>query len=237
MVSIICCTMRQNYMENVFKNYENQVWKEKELIIILNNDEMNLSAWQKRAQQYPNVAVFQLPEEITLGECINFAVQKSRYDLIAKFDDDDFYAPYYLTQSILALKKSSADLVGKRTVYMYFQEEEMLAIHKPGKENQYVRIGIKGATMVFKKEIMNIVQFPKRNLGEDTFFLKLCSKQNLKIYSGDKNNYACLRISQPGHHTWAVNNAKLLKKSVPVSRTTDFNLVQQIVSDDREGKM
>ncbi|UOE55079.1 glycosyltransferase family 2 protein [Bacillus sp. CMF12] len=231
MVSIICCTMRQDYMENVFENYENQVWKEKELIIILNNDEMDKAAWQKRAKESHNVTVFQLREEVTLGECLNIAILNSRYNIIAKFDDDDFYAPNYLAQSVRTLKKTKADIVGKRTVYMYFQKEKLLAIQKPGKENRFVKHGIKGATLVFRKEIMDHVRFPKVNLGEDTYFLKLCNKSKLKIYSGDKNNYACLRISQPGHHTWTADNDRLIRKSVPVSRTSDFNKVKQIVSD------
>lgn len=43
MVSVITCTIREEYIENVFKNYEQQLWKDKELIIILNKDTMNLS--------------------------------------------------------------------------------------------------------------------------------------------------------------------------------------------------
>ncbi len=222
MVSIICCTMREHFMENVFQNYNNQILKDKELIIILNQDDLNISKWKSNAKTYKNVSVYQLPEVCTLGECLNFAIQKARYDYIAKFDDDDYYAPNYLEHSIEALKKTKADVIGKRTVYMYFEDEKILAINKPGKENMLVRQGLKGATLVFKKEICEKVIFPKLNLGEDTIFLRQCIKNNFKLYSTDKRNYVCLRTSKLGHHTWNVSNIILLRKSSFVCKTDDY---------------
>ncbi|PLR78815.1 glycosyltransferase family 2 protein [Bacillus sp. V3-13] len=222
MVSIICCTMRQHFMENVFQNYENQVWKEKELIIILNRDDIYIGKWEKRAKFSQDVSVYQLPEESTLGECLNFGIEKARYDFIAKFDDDDYYSPNYLAKSMEAMNKTNADLVGKRTIYMYFEDEKILAIHKPGKENKFVKQGLKGATLLFKKEITKKVLFPKLNLGEDTFFIRECIKNKFKVYSADKKNFVCLRTSKTGHHTWDTNNGILLKKSSIVCKTDDY---------------
>ncbi|HGH7177643.1 TPA: hypothetical protein ACJMKJ_005291 [Bacillus wiedmannii] len=37
-----------------------------------------------------NVYIFL--EKITLGECLNYGIQKVKHKLIAKFDDDDFYS-------------------------------------------------------------------------------------------------------------------------------------------------
>ncbi|PLR80349.1 hypothetical protein CVD25_14505 [Bacillus canaveralius] len=222
MVSIICCTIRQHFMENVFQNYENQVWKGKELIIILNRDDIDIGKWKIRAKFSQDVSVYQLQEKWTLGECLNFGIEKARYDFISKFDDDDYYAPNYLAKSMEAINKTNADLVGKRTIYMYFEAEQILAIHKPGKENKFVKQGLKGATLIFKKEISKKVLFPKLNLGEDTFFIRECIKNKFKVYSTDKNNYVCLRTSKAGHHTWDTNNGILLKKSSIVCKTDDY---------------
>ena len=43
----------------------------------------------------PNVRVYQLHEKATLGDCLNYGVIKSKYDIIAKLDDDDYYGPNY----------------------------------------------------------------------------------------------------------------------------------------------
>lgn len=222
MVSIICCTMREQFMENVFRNYENQLMAEKEMIIVLNNDQLQLAKWKARARLFQNISVYQLPEETTLGECLNTAIQKTRYPYIAKFDDDDYYAPQYLQHAFDTLQETKADVVGKRTVYMYFEDEKLLAINSPRREKMLVRQGLKGATLFFHKEICEHIQFPALNLGEDTVFLRQCVKNNLKLYSADKRNYVCIRTFRSGHHTWNVNNDALKRKSSIVCHTEDF---------------
>ncbi len=47
-----------------------------------------------------NVSIYQLPEEKTLGECLNFGIEMAQYDIVAKLDDDDYYSPYYLTEAM-----------------------------------------------------------------------------------------------------------------------------------------
>lgn len=42
-----------------------------------------------------NVYIFL--EKITLGECLNYGIQKVKHKLIAKFDDDDFYSKKYIS--------------------------------------------------------------------------------------------------------------------------------------------
>ncbi|MBS4192696.1 glycosyltransferase family 2 protein [Bacillus sp. FJAT-49705] len=222
MVSIICCTMRQHCMDNVFQNYENQIVKEKELIIILNHDDMDINSWKERARQSQNVTVFHLPEKVTLGECLNYGIGKTKYSVIAKFDDDDYYAPSYLEQSLNVLNRANVHIVGKKSVFMYFIDEKILAIHRRRYENMFVKGGIKGATLVFKKYITEKVKFPNMNNGEDTFFLKECIDHNYRIFSTDKYNYACLRASNSGQHTWNPNKNILSRDLSLPYKTDDF---------------
>jgi cellulose synthase/poly-beta-1,6-N-acetylglucosamine synthase-like glycosyltransferase len=213
-------------MENVFQNYENQVWQEKELIIILNKDDMDIAKWEKRAMQSQGVSIYQLPEETYLGDCLNYGIKKAKYDFIAKFDDDDYYAPNYLAQSMKALKEKNADIVGKATIYMYFEDLNSLVIHRPGRENKYIT-KLKGATLLFKKQVMEKVRFPKKNMGEDAFFVKQCKNQGFVLYSTDRCNYACLRTSTPGHHTWGRSTDWLLERSSVLCKTDDYKSLVQ----------
>jgi cellulose synthase/poly-beta-1,6-N-acetylglucosamine synthase-like glycosyltransferase len=226
MVSVICCTMRQNFMENVFQNYENQVWIEKELIIILNKDDMDITKWEERARHSQGVTVYQLPEETYLGQCLNYGIGKAKYDFIAKFDDDDYYAPNYLTQSMKALNEMNADIVGKATIYMYFESSKSLVLHRPGRENKY-NTKLKGATLLFKKQIMEKVSFPEKNMGEDAIFVKQCKNQGFILYSTDRCNYACLRTSTTGHHTWGRSTEWLMERSNFLGETDDYKSLVQ----------
>ncbi|OLO37205.1 hypothetical protein BTR23_13845 [Alkalihalophilus pseudofirmus] len=221
MVSIIACTTRQHYMDNVFDNYVRQVWEDKELIIILNKDDMDISEWKDRAKKYKNVSVYQLPEKLTLGECLNFGIEKSRFEHIAKFDDDDYYAPYYITQSMAAFKKSNASIVGKHTSFMYFENSKTLAICNPRKENKYTKF-IKGGTIMFKKEVYKKVKFIKAKVSTDLYFLRDCTKKGYKIYSTDRFNYTCVRRIDKSTHTQKSSDKSYLKQSVIVCKTDDY---------------
>lgn len=127
-VSVITCTHHPNFMRNVFNNYKRQVLPAKELIIVLNNDRMSLAQWRKKARKYNKVSVYKLPQKTSLGRCLNFAVAKSRYPYIAKFDHDDYYGPRYLTDALKAFQKTGADIVGKRSHYTYITDKKLLII-------------------------------------------------------------------------------------------------------------
>lgn len=208
-------------MENVFQNYEKQLYRDKELIIILNKDDMDRRIWEARAKQSTNVTVYQLPEQTTLGECMNYGVLQAKYSTIAKFDDDDYYGKPYLAQAMTAMKKTGADIVGKTSVFMYFEQEKLLAINRPGNEHRFMKYGLKGATLVFKKEVAENVEFPHIDLGEDTYFLKGCVREGYRLYSTDKYHYACIRKNQSGHHTWDVKQDILLRESAILGRIED----------------
>ena len=237
MVSIICCTIREQFMENVFQNYDNQTIENKELIIILNDKDMDLASWRTRAANSKNVTVYRMPK-FTLGECLNFGITNSRYDIIAKYDDDDYYAPNYLADQVKLLQRKHADMVCKRTVFMYFEEKKTLAIHLDHfKVNRFIERnrGVKGSTLVFHKKMWKHVKFDPVNSGEDSSFLKKCLKKKYKIFAANRFNYVCIRRNEKDH-TWKSNNNKLLKRSKPLSITEEYKQVAERVKKLRDNK-
>ena len=105
MVSIICCTTRDQYIRNVFRNYKRQSYAKKEMIIVLNHDDMNIRMWKRKARKYRNVKIYKVPERYELGKCLNYGIRKAKYNILAKFDDDDYYAPDFLKETVTAIKK------------------------------------------------------------------------------------------------------------------------------------
>jgi len=211
-ISVIICTKRQRYIENVFENYDAQTWKLKELIIILNHDKMNIGKYRRRARKSKNVSVYQLPEHTSLGECLNFGVDNSMYNYVAKFDDDDYYAPDYLTDSMQAFQKTNADIVGKRTHYVYLEASNILLLLNPKNENNFVST-LPGATLVIRKAVFNQVRFSKRDLGEDSKFCRDCVKLGLKMFSDHKYNFVAIRRENADGHTWPITEQRLISKS------------------------
>lgn len=211
-VSIITCTNRPNYLKNLFRNYIRQRHPKKELIIIVNSNKISLSAYQRLAKKLRNVHVFRLPEHYSLGACLNYAIRKTKYSYIAKFDDDDYYAPYYLTGNLQAFKRTNADIIGKRAHYMYLRGSRTLILRFEKDENRYVSI-LPGATLVIKRKVFKNVRFPNQNVGEDDMFCMRSMKKGYKIYSSHKYNFVAIRRKNSSNHTWIINDKKLLAES------------------------
>ncbi|RLL46916.1 glycosyltransferase [Oceanobacillus piezotolerans] len=208
MVTVVTCTIRDHLIDNVFDNYENQRFVEKELIIILNNDKMDINKWRVRAKNSNNVSVFQLPEETTVGECQNFGTNLAKYNIIAKFDDDDYYSPYYLEEQLKALENTNAAIVGKRDCYYYLEGSNTLLSTKFNLENQFVD-RVMDSSLMFRKDIISSIPFPKDNIYYDNRFQKLCRTNGLKIFSTRKENYVVVRRQDKKTHSWGIKDSIL----------------------------
>ena len=220
-VSIVTCTKRADCLHTLFDNYQRQNYKNKELIVILNDNSLNLNDYLIEAQKYPNVRVYQLPARNSLGHCLNYGVRMSKYNYIAKFDDDDYYATNYLTDSMHTLRTTNADIVGKRAHYMSLSGTNYLLLRYGRMENKYSAI-VQGATLLVRRHVFNRISFPNQNRGECVKFCSDCKAHGFMIYSGNKYNFAAIRRKNSKDHTWIVSYRKLLAKNVKVLKINNF---------------
>ncbi|WML35843.1 glycosyltransferase family A protein [Clostridium sp. OS1-26] len=212
-VSIIVPTNKSKYINSIFKNYNRLIYPYKELIIILNNDKLNIKDYKMKAEGLKDVRIFQLGENYTLGECLNLGIEQSKYDYISKIDDDDYYGAYYLIDLMNVFKYTDAQITGKATCFIYFQNNNNLGIFLPNYENRYVN-HLAGGTILFKKEVFKKVKFRSLNIGEDNYFLNDCSSAGLKIFSSDKYNYVYMRNKNLHEHTWQISQKELLTSCI-----------------------
>lgn len=214
-VSIIVCTKRRQCMRTLLHNYKRQNYRNKELIIILNHDQLQVDEYRKAAKPYKNVRVYGLPGRVSLGRCLNYGVTQARYSLIAKFDDDDYYAAGYLTESVRALLKTKADIVGKRAHYMYLGGKGLLLLRYPDQANRYVSL-IQGATLLATRHVLSQVGFPDQNRGECIRLFRNSKARGYRIYSGSTSNFLAIRRRNSRNHTWIISDNKLLSGHVKV---------------------
>ncbi len=170
-VSIITSTNRPQFFKQILENYNAQLYKPKELIILLNKDSMNLNLYRKLTRKFRNVHIYQIPERETLGKCLNSAVRKSSYPYVAKFDDDDYYSPYYLIEQIQAIQRTGADIIGKRAYLNFLEASSKLVLRFPKQQTKFTGV-VSGGTILFKRKIFRKVQFANLSIGEDVNFLR-----------------------------------------------------------------
>ncbi|MEH7121968.1 glycosyltransferase family A protein [Bacillus sp. JJ1773] len=222
-ISIVACTNKIRYMDNIFSNYENQILQEKELIIVLNNDSLDINEWKKKAEGYDHVRVYQLPEETTLGSCLNFGRNQAKLKYVAKWDDDDYYGSAYLYEALKSFEHTKADIVGKRTGFMYFPKAKELRLRFPGHESKRVRI-VFGGTIIAKKIVMEEVPFLDVSLGEDATFLKNARAKGYRIFSTSRYNYTYFRWDS-SEHTWKPTSKYLKSTSRHIRFIDDFRSI------------
>ncbi|MFC9777155.1 glycosyltransferase [Paenibacillus chitinolyticus] len=220
-VSVITCTNRRNYLKNLLDNYKRQDHPTKELIIIVNNDKIPLAPYRELAKKLRNIRIFRVSERTSLGACLNYAVKKAKYGYVAKFDDDDYYALYYLTESLLTFRQTKADVIGKRAHYMYLRGSKTLILRFSQDENRPVT-RLPGATLVIRRDVLKKVPFPDRNVGEDDLFCLRSKKKGFKVYSAGKDNFVAIRRKNSSNHTWIISDRELIAHHKKVSNVNDY---------------
>lgn len=219
--SIITATCRDLCINNIIENYLRQSIDKKELIIIINNDNIDIELFTSYTFKNSNIYVYKLPQSISLGECLNFGVSLSNYNFIAKFDDDDYYGPYYLKESYDILSSNYCDIVGKNKTYYYIEELNKLVLKNNGIENNFVP-SVMGSTLCFKKNLFDNVKFRDLEFREDYFFNSDCLKKGYKIFSSSRFNHIVYKFSDNSKHTWKCNLNFLLKNCIDI--IVDTNL-------------
>ncbi|WP_144550540.1 glycosyltransferase [Bacillus sp. X1(2014)] len=222
--TLIASTQRDEYMNILFESISSQTYPDIEVVVILNKNNMDIKKWDKKFKQLKyDVKIIQVDEQHSLGYCLNTAIQNSNGEIIAKIDDDDYYAPNYLTDMIISMDYSNADVVGKSSHYIYFEENGLLSLKTMGSGMETYSDFIAGATLVFKREVYERLSgFSDKNRGEDSDFLKRAKENGFTIYSNDQYNYCCLRRKNKDSHTWKVNDNELLRNSTSHSITLDY---------------
>ncbi|MGD8188506.1 glycosyltransferase [Brevibacillus ginsengisoli] len=211
-VTVITCTNRPQHFNRLLANYNRQQYKTKELIVILNKNSMKLDNYIRRFKHRKDIFIYQLPEKRSLGYCLNYAISKANHPYIARFDDDDYYSPFYLHTMMCALKKSKANIVGKRACLIYLESSTKLILRHPKAQNRFVN-QILGATLLCSKKIFNKVRFNPISLGETVDFLRRCRRKRYRIYSTDCFHFVIRRRAHKGSHTWKISDRKLISQS------------------------
>lgn len=216
LISALTSTNRPDFVHHAIDSVARQRDVDVEMVMLTHGFEENETELRAYAAErgIERFTLLSAPASVTLGECLNRLVEASSGDVLAKIDDDDYYAPYYLHDSINTMRFANADLVGKFATYMYSEADDMLTLRNPGKENMYTDF-ITGATMVGRRELFESVPFlPLRN-GEDSRFLNAVENADAKIFAGDRFNFLQMRGAHK--HTWSADLLELYANSVVVS--------------------
>ena len=227
--SVITVTSRPSCIKNLIKNFLNQNFKNKELIVVINNNSMSISDFHRFTSLYDNIHIYKLSETISLGECLNFAIENATYDYISKFDDDDYYGPYYLDEMYNTFLYNDCDIVGKYKTYTYFEKFNKLMLLKDNIEDTYNK-SIMGSTICFKRYIFDCVKFKDVSYKEDYLFNNTCLNNGFKIFVNSRYNHIIFKHADNNKHTFKSNISLLIKRCTDIKSDIKFEDCFDIVN-------
>lgn len=165
---LVSCIMptanRRRFVPEAIRLFLAQDYPEKELVILDDGDE----AVADLVPADPQIRYLRETGRQSIGIKRNRACEAARGDIIAHWDDDDWYAPQRLRRQVEALIAGDADLCGlDRVLFFDAAGQRAWEYVFPPNSGPWVY----GATLCYRKPLWRRNPFPQINVGEDTRFV------------------------------------------------------------------
>ena len=147
-----------------------------------------------------SLTLVDLSENLTLGECLNHAIDTCGAEILAKIDDDDYYGPAHFEDGIQALEYSGAGIVGKGAQFTYVEEIDRTVLRRHREEESFVAGYVTGATMFVRRSVWEQSGFPHRPRQVDVLLTRAARYNGAKVYGNSRWEFCYVR--QAGGHTW-----------------------------------
>ncbi|MQA84666.1 MAG: methyltransferase domain-containing protein [Streptosporangiales bacterium] len=212
--SVIMATNRPEQLTHAIEQVARQRWRPLQLVLVRHGDGADPEVVRDKAIAHgvEDVVVRSAEASSTLGACLNMALEATDGELVAKMDDDDVYGEHYLSDLIPAFSYTDAGIVGKRAFHVHLGSTGATVLRSPHLEHSYVDM-VMGATMVARADILRELGFTDVSRGEDTRLQQRAAEAGVRIYSGDRYSYVCVRQPSPEAHTWQVGDGEFLRNA------------------------
>jgi len=179
---LVSCIMptrnRRVFVGQSISYFLRQDYKNKELIIV----DDGIEDVADLVPSHAPITYIRLDERATVGHKRNLAVQNSEGEIIAHWDDDDWYAEGRLGYQAQALLNGDAEICGLDTRFFYDVHENRFWSCTPSLHKKMFFADVHGRSiMYFKKLWEKYGQYPDVSLREDALFLKRALEKKAKI--------------------------------------------------------
>lgn len=222
-VAGLLVSMRPWLLDGCIERFRRDLYPKKELIIVVHGEPSSARELAARVADDDRIHVHQLGKERSLGACLNYALAQTDAPFWAKFDDDDFYGPRYLSDMMLYQQIAGSDLLAKPPAFIYLQAHDELRWHPVRGKRAWTLLpatggeataGIAGGTLAGSRSVLESVPFSElRRGGSDSDFVRRARDAGHDLLVTDPFNFAFFRSGKAGFHTWDTDTAKLQQQT------------------------
>jgi glycosyltransferase involved in cell wall biosynthesis len=215
-VSVLTCTHgRERRLPGLFQVFDGQTHADKELIVF--DDSASPSPYLSNLKD-PRVRYVHSSTPVLMGDKRNHLVAMATGEVIAFFDDDDYYRPHYLSSMLADLGDADiAKLVAWYNInafdgeLFFWDTRAISSIHFELREGApRARAGVSlpkdfvqknldgfGFGFVIRKRVFSTLQFVSQNFHEDTLFVTEARARGLDVRDVVDRDARVLHVVHP----------------------------------------
>jgi len=216
---LVSCIMptanRQKFIPFAIDYFLKQDYPNAELVIIDDGIESVASL----IPDNPKIKYFYTEPLGTIGVKRNYACEKASGEIIMHWDDDDWYAPDWISKLTDALLTSGADITGLNRVVFYSPSVNKHWMYEDSEED---KPWLCGATMTYRKSFWQQHPFIDLQVGEDYDFVwnsgaKIFALEYTEGFAAllHAHNTSIKPIEDPRHKKYATNWTEPQKEIEP----------------------
>ena len=199
--ALVSCIMptwnRRAFVAQALGLFQQQDYPRRELVIVDDGDD----PVRDLAEGDPNVRYFRLPQRASIGAKRNFACQQSSGQIIAHWDDDDWYGPARLRYQATPILDGRADITGLENVFtLELPVGNFWRINADSHRRLFAG-DVHGGTLVYRRDLLaHGLRYPDVNLAEDAALLQSALRQGKRLLRLE--NHGLFVYVRHGRNAW-----------------------------------
>ncbi len=206
---LISCIMptfdRRAFVPLSLRHFAAQDWPSRELIVIDDGSE----PVEDLCDGVPGVRYFRLPQRARIGAKRNLACREARGELIAHWDDDDWYGPGRLGFQARPILAGDADLTGLRNRFVLSLPGGDFWTTRPELHRRMFVGDLHGGTIMFRRSLFaEGIRYPDEDLAEDAALVREIQRRGRRILPLD--NPGLFVYVRHGRNAWRFEVGRFL---------------------------
>ena len=199
-ISVLLSTRRSELLVHALGQIGSQDHPDVEVVLVLHGiprpDDRSL-----QAGRHP-LTVIEVPSDRPLGAALDTGLEQATGSLVAKMDDDDHYGSGHLSDLVVALQYSGADIVGRWANAVHLERQDV-TVHGGLDRQERWATHLPGATMLVRGEVLRRLRWRHVPNAVDTELIRAIVSDGGSVYS--THRFGFIR-SRHEDHTFTRSN-------------------------------
>jgi glycosyltransferase involved in cell wall biosynthesis len=185
---LVSCIMptynRRRFIPLALARFHEQSHPDRELIVV----DDGTDAVEDLVAGVAGVRYLRLPRRTTIGAKRNIACREARGEIVAHWDDDDWYSRDRLARQIAPIVRGEADVTGLENRFVLQMPLGRFWTTNPTLHRSMFVCNVHGGTLVFRRSIWTAgVRYPEVDLAEDAAFVREAVARGRKLVRLDND--------------------------------------------------